>query len=214
MLSKSQLFPRLAEGHAARITVVTPNRRLAHSLLLEFDDYQIARGLTSWEAADILPVASWVERLWEDALYSDLGDSLPLLLTPAQEQHLWEQILAKSGLLIVPQAAAQCREAWRLIHQWRIGTSHATQEDALAFAQWSATYKKQTAADIDAARLPDLMAGLLPKLKTPLLVVAYAFDAMPPQTREFLARFTTEECAPEPMTGSLARAPYSSAKQE
>src|SRR5437868_140345 len=161
MLSQSQLFARLAEGHAARITVVTPNRRLAHSLTLEFDDYQIARGLTSWEAADILPFGSWVERLWEDALYSDLGETLPLLLTPAQEQHLWERILEKSGLLIVPQAAAQCREAWRLTHQWRIGSVHATHEDALAFAQWSSLYRKQTAADIDAARLPDLMVSWL-----------------------------------------------------
>src|SRR5436853_3497723 len=191
MLSQSQLFARLAEGHAARITVVTPNRRLAHSLLLEFDDYQIARGLTSWEAADILPFDRWVERLWEDALYSDLGDSLPLLLTPAQEQHLWEGILAKSGLLIVPQAAAQCREAWRLIHQWKVGTGQGN-EDAAAFSRWASEYRKQAAGEIDAARLPDLMMGLLPKIKTPALVVAYAFDVMPPQTQEFLARFTLE----------------------
>jgi len=44
MLQKSELFARLAVGHAARITVVTPNQRLAHSLTLEFDDYQLARG--------------------------------------------------------------------------------------------------------------------------------------------------------------------------
>src|SRR6266850_1320872 len=124
MLSQSQLFARLAEGHAARITVVTPNRRLAHSLTLEFDDYQIARGLTSWEAADILPFGAWVERLW------------------------------------------------------------------------------------------DLMAGHLAQLKLPSLVVAYAFDAMPPQTREFLSRFPTEECAPDPVTSSLARVAYPSAKHE
>jgi hypothetical protein len=29
MQSKADLFARLAEGHAARITVVTPNKRLA-----------------------------------------------------------------------------------------------------------------------------------------------------------------------------------------
>src|SRR5882672_5585255 len=213
MLSQSQLFARLAEGHAARITVVTPNRRLAHSLLLEFDDYQIARGLTSWEAADILPFGAFVERLWEDALYSDLGESLPLLLTPAQEQHLWERLLEKSGLLIVPQAAAQCREAWRLLHQWRVGTGQGN-EDALAFSAWSDAYKKQTAREIDAARLPDLMAGHLAQLKLPSLVVAYAFDVMPPQTREFLSRFTTEECAPDPIAGSASRAPFPSAKHE
>ena len=32
-LSKTDLFARLAEGHAACITVVTPNKRLAQSLL-------------------------------------------------------------------------------------------------------------------------------------------------------------------------------------
>src|SRR5438876_6282379 len=213
MLSQSQLFARLAEGHAARLTVVTPNRRLAHSLLLEFDDYQIARGLASWEAADILPFGAFVERLWEDALYSDLGESLPLLLTPAQEQHLWERILEKSGLLIVPQAAAQCREAWRLIHQWRIGAGTGN-DDSLAFAQWSSTYKKQTQSEIDAARLPDLMAGHLAQLKLPSLVVAYAFDVMPPQTAEFLARFECVQCAPDPVVSSAARAAFPSAKHE
>ena len=213
MLQKSELFARLAVGHAARITVVTPNQRLAHSLTLEFDDYQLARGLTSWEAADILPFGAFVERLWEDALYSDLGEKLPLLLTPAQEQHLWERILAASGLLIVPQAAAQCRDAWRLIHQWRIGTGPGN-DDALAFGQWSSAYKKETQSDIDAARLPDLMAGYLDQLKKPALIVAYAFDVMPPQTRESLSHFQWVECAPDPITGTAVRAAFPTAKHE
>jgi ATP-dependent helicase/nuclease subunit B len=217
MLQKSELFARLAEGHKARITVVTPNQRLAHSLTLEFDDYQLARGLTSWEAADILPFGAFVERLWEDALYSPIGEMsgspLPLLLTPAQEQHLWERILAASGLLIVPQAAAQCRDAWRLLHQWRIPNGPGN-EDALAFAQWSAAYKKETRGDIDAARLPDLMAGYLDQLKKPALIVAFAFDVMPPQTREFLAHFDWVECTPEPIAGTAVRASFPSAKHE
>src|SRR3989454_6440612 len=127
-----ELFQRLAEGHAARITVVTPNRRLAHALTAEFDAFQIGKGLTVWEAPDILPFGAFVERLWEDALYSELGDKLPLLLTPAQEQQLWEQILEGSDLLIPPEAAAQCRDAWRLLHQWRVGAARGN-EDASAF---------------------------------------------------------------------------------
>ena len=213
MVTKLDLFARLAQGHAAGITVVTPNQRLAHALMLEFDDFQAGNGSSSWDAPDILPFGAFVERLWEDALYSDLGEKLPLLLTGAQEQHLWERILADSGLLIVPQAATQCREAWRLIHQWRIPNGQGN-EDAAAFVQWSSTYRKETRNDVDAARLPDLMAGLLSQLKKPQLVVVYAFDVMPPQTQEFLARFTTELCAPEPTTSVAARAPFPSAKQE
>src|SRR5205823_4961799 len=90
----------------------------------------------------------------------------------------------------------------------------AGNDDSLAFAQWSSIYKKQTQSEIDAARLPDLMAGHLAQLKLPSLVVAYAFDAMPPQTREFLSHFTTDECAADPVASSAARAAFPSAKHE
>src|SRR5688500_17589728 len=155
MLPKAELFARLAQGHAAGITVVTPNRRLSHALMLEFDAFQIAKGLVVWEAPDILPLGAFVERLWEDALYSERGGELPLLLSGAQEEALWQEILEHSGLLIVPQAAAQCRDAWRLAHAWRIRPGGAG-EDAAAFREWSEKYAARTLGQVDAARLPDL----------------------------------------------------------
>jgi len=212
-LAKAELFARFGQGHAAHVTVVTPNRRLAQDLQREFDAHQVAKGLAVWEAPDILPFGAFVERLWEDALYSDLGESLPLLLTPAQEQHLWEEILEDSGLLIVPRAAAQCREAWRLLHQWRIGTGTGT-EDALAFSSWVSKYRKETQSDVDAARLPDLMSGHLPNLKTPKLLVAYAFDVLPPQTKELLEKLNYQECHPDSVQAALARSSFPSATQE
>ena len=208
MLEKD-LFARLAEGHAAGITVVTPNRRLAHELTLGFDAFQ--KDLKSWEAADILPFSAFVARLWEDALYSDQGEKLPLLLTEAQEQLLWERILAKSGLLVVPQAAAQCREAWRLVHQWRIPAGSGN-EDAAAFSRWAAAYKKHTEGETDAARLPDLMAQC--EVRKPKLLVAYAFDLIPPQTREFFQGFETAECRPDPLSSTPVRTSFPSAKLE
>jgi ATP-dependent helicase/nuclease subunit B len=213
MLSKEELFARLAEGHAARITVVTPNRRLSQTLMADFDAFQITKNLTVWEAPDILPFGAFVERLWEDALYSDLGESLPLLLTEAQEQRLWEEILADSGLFAVSQASAQCREAWRLIHQWRIG-SGAGSEDAAAFSSWSKDYQRKTAAEIDAARLPDLMAKHLGSLKTPKLLVACAFDVVPPQTREFLEKFEVAFCNPHQRESTCVRTSFPSARHE
>src|SRR6266567_4931544 len=96
ILKKSELFERLAQGRSAGVTVVTPNKRLSQALMLEFDAFQIGKGLTVWEAPDILPFGAFVERVWEDALYSELGDKLPLLLTPAQEQLLWQEVIASS----------------------------------------------------------------------------------------------------------------------
>ncbi|HVJ12960.1 MAG TPA: hypothetical protein VNC62_15425, partial [Burkholderiales bacterium] len=110
VLAKVQLFTLLEQGHAAGITIVTPNKRLAQALMADFDAYQIKRNLSVWEAPDILPFGAFVERLWEDALYSDLGEKLPLLLPPAQEQHLWEQIVGHSNFLLKEGAARQARE--------------------------------------------------------------------------------------------------------
>src|SRR3989454_3247851 len=212
-----ELFQRLAEGHAARITVVTPNRRLAQALTAEFDAFQIGKGLSVWEAPDILPFGAFVERLWEDALYSELGDKLPLLLTPAQEQLLWQEVIASSregkDLLFTETAAAHCRDAWELHHQWRVGAATGN-EDHSAFSEWARQYQKEALGDVDSARLPDLVAGLLDKLKRPKLLVAYAFDLVPPQTAEFLQHFEFVEVKPEAVQGSSSRTSFASAKEE
>ena len=213
MIPQQELFARLAEGHAGGITVVTPNARLARALTVDFDGFQTAKGLASWEAADILPFGAFVERLWEDASYRDPGETLPLLLTPAQEQHLWEGIVEGSGLLAVAQAATQCREAWRLVHQWRIGPSGGN-EDAHAFSQWSELYRKKTAGDIDSARLPDLMAAHLGKVKAPQRLVAYGFDLVPPQTEEFFRKLNAERCVPPRIPGACRKASFQTAKHE
>src|SRR3990172_10226867 len=81
--TKNEVFARLAEGLAAGVTVVTPNRRLALALKREFDDAQAARGLAVWESADILPLTAFVERAYEDALYSEHAGALPVLLAAA-----------------------------------------------------------------------------------------------------------------------------------
>jgi len=210
-ISKSDLFARLAEGHAARITVLTPNRRLAQSLMADFDAHQSAGGLAAWEAPDILPLDAFVVRLWEDALYS--GRELPLLLAAAQEQAIWEEILAGSDLLSIPQTAAQCREAWRLAHLWRIPAGPGG-EDAQAFREWARKYEARTRGEIDAARLPDLVLEFMNEMKRPSLLVAYAFDIVPPQTREFLSRFPLAHCAPEPSAGRAVKLAFRSARQE
>src|SRR5713101_6899948 len=123
ILKKSELFERLAQGHASRLTVVTPNQRLSRALARDFDLHQIARGLASWESADVLPFSALVDRLHEDALYSELATRLPVPLSGAEEQALWEEVIAASesgkALLSATSAAALAREAWELAHEWK-----------------------------------------------------------------------------------------------
>jgi hypothetical protein len=142
--AKPELLARLAEGHAARITVVTPNARLSRELAREFDAQQAAKGLAVWETADILPLPAFVERLYEDALYSGLAAKLPLLLTDAQARALWESAIRESrwgeALLAVAQAAGEAARAWELAQGWRIDGalgSFPGNDDARAFADWA-----------------------------------------------------------------------------
>src|SRR3982751_6112878 len=123
-LSRRELLQDLARAGAQRPTVLTPNTRLAQSILRDFDRAQAAAGERMWETADVLPFGALVTRLWEDSLYSARGSAVPLLLTPVQELAAWDEAVRASNLpdpvFSVPAAAAQCREAWQLMHAWRI----------------------------------------------------------------------------------------------
>jgi hypothetical protein len=48
----------------------------------DFDPFQIQKGLSVWEAPDILPFGAFVGRLYEDGLYSDPSTELPMLSCP------------------------------------------------------------------------------------------------------------------------------------
>jgi probable DNA repair protein len=227
---KSALLARLAEGHAARIAVVTPNARLSRELAREFDAGQADKGLPVWETADILPLAAFIERLYEDALYSDLAAQLPLLLTAAQSQALWETAIRASrwgeALLAVPQAAADCARAWELAQAWRIAGALANfpgNDDATAFLEWSREYARRCERDgnTDSARLADVVAPLLQEaaLRKPRLLVAYAFDLLKPQEQDFLdacakAGIEVRSCKGDGKTSTTSRRVFPSAREE
>ena len=191
-LPKAQLFARLAQGLAGGVTVLTPNRRLAQALAREFDAGMAAQGRSSWESADVLPYAAFVERCYEDALYSDGAPNLPVLLTPAEERVLWEEVIRRSAageaLLALPETAALAAAAWTTAHAWGLLDclrSGQLNEDANAFRDWCAHYSRRCERDgnTDAARLPDLVAACAngSGLRKPKQLVLYGFDLMTPQ---------------------------------
>lgn len=218
-LTTEELFARLAEGSAAGVTVVTPNARLARALAREFDERQATAGRACWESADILPLSALVERTWEEALYAPGGAGLPMLLAPAQERELWVEAIAASrwagALLDVSRTARQAMEAWRLAHAWRIplqeGGSSGT-EDTRAFATWAAAYARRTKRDglTDAARLPDLEL----RARGTKLLVAYAFDILPPQAQAVLRRYPHAFCMPPARRARALRASFASVAEE
>jgi probable DNA repair protein len=218
-ISRQQLFTRLAEGHAAGITVVTPNRRLAQALRADFDVFQLNKNKTVWEDADILPLDAFVARGYEDALYGEEGGKLPLLLAPAQERELWEEAVRASpsaGLLLdAPRTAARAMDAWRLAQAWGLAgmlEKFDATEDTRAFAGWAQACLRRCRKDklIEAARLPALE---LPAPKTKQLV-AYAFDIVTPQAAELFSRFEFSTCEPEKKQGRTVKTSFASPKEE
>jgi probable DNA repair protein len=181
--------------------------------MARFDAHQAARGLSVWEAPDILPFDAFAQRLYEELLCSDAAEDVPLLLTGAQEQALWEEVLGDADLLSMAQTAADCRDAWRLVHLWRVPAGPGG-DDAQAFQRWAKKYAARTRGEIDAARLPDRLLDFSDNLKAPELLVAYAFDIVAPQTLEFLSRFTWAECHPEIGAAAPIKLRCPSARQE
>ena len=117
----------------------------------EFNSSQVARGRITWGTPDILPIAAFIERAYEEVAYSEQAIKLPILLTPAQEQALWEDIIRHSDqapvLLAVPEAAQLAREAWQLAHEWRLIlqlSNFPLNEDGKVFQAWSQKYKRLT----------------------------------------------------------------------
>jgi probable DNA repair protein len=216
-IEKNELFARLAQGRAAGISVVTPNRRLARVLKSEFDTFQSSKKLSAWEDADILPFGAFVERRYEDALYVEGGGELPMLLSTAQSRALWESVLAGQPLLSVAQAAAECDDAWRLAHAWRIAGAlerFAGNEDTQTFAGWAREYAARCRGGgfADAAVLPDLIAKS--EAQRPRQLVAYGFDILPPQTGDFLRSFAALACHPESKRSKAEKIGFPSARHE
>lgn len=201
----TDIFADLAAGLTAGVTVLTPNRRLAIALKREFDGTQAARGIVIWGSADILPISAFVERLYEDALYSMPAHALPMLLTPAQEQILWEDAINRSdagaALLAVAEAARLAREAWQLAHAWHLIPrlrNFSLNEDGKAFQDWSQRYEQITrrGRQIERARLYDLVTELCEHagVDKPKRVVCYGFDIITSQQAALLSKLEETGC--------------------
>jgi ATP-dependent helicase/nuclease subunit B len=229
-VSREDLLRRLVEAGPGDLAVVTPNQRLAAALTRDYDAHQAARGVAAWDTADILPLSAFVERLYDDGLYSDLASGLPTLLTGAQEQLLWEAVIgdtaAGRALLAAAPAAALARDAWEQAHAWRLLPRLRTfpaSDDARAFADWAWRYEGITARDrlLDRARLADVVAPRLAQaaLRRPATLVVHGFDILAPQAREFLAALAAagtrvEVSAPAGRTGAARRVVFESANDE
>lgn len=199
----TDVFNQLSIGLNSSV-VVTPNRRLAMVLRREFNSYQVTQGCMTWHTPDILPITAFIERAYEEMFYSEQAEKLPILLSTAQEQVLWEGIISGSHQKVqiffaVPEAAKLAREAWQIISEWQLNSrlrNFPLNDDCKVFQSWSKSYKSLTRGknQIDKARICDLVIRLWKhmKIKKPDRMICYGFDIFTPQQRDFLHRFSED----------------------
>ena len=212
--------PTLALLHAAlaaeRVTMVTPNRRLAAYHKHVFDLAQLASGRTAWPTPDILPFSTFVERVWHALSLAGERASPPRLIDSMQSQLLWEQVIRESdaalanALMNIAQTARQAASAWMLVHNWHLLPAmrkFALHDDATMFLSWSRRYRESCRERhvIDEATLPDALAALVAavakdSLDVPGRVLLAGFDIATPQQHHLWRAFRDAGVTVDPVT--------------
>ncbi|ABA57496.1 DNA helicase/exodeoxyribonuclease V, subunit B [Nitrosococcus oceani ATCC 19707] len=196
LICEDDVFAVLGAG----ALLLTINNRLARELQHRYDRVQQVKGLTVWETPQILPWSVWLQRCYDyqTLTLTETDNSSPALLSPLQEQSLWERVIYDSpysgALLQVPATVRTAQEAWRLWHAWRLplaGQSLFLTEDTQAFLEWAQVFEDYCRVDhwLDNARLPDAVGGMLESGQIPLpgTVILAGFDEYTPQQQELLA---------------------------
>ena len=188
----AELSAALSRGAA----VVTANARLARALRQAFGLRQLAAGRSAWQTPSLSPWPVLVDSLRAQHATA----AMPPLLTPLQEQTLWESIVDASpdsaGLLQPHAAARLAAQAWKLIHQWRIpfGGRRRMPEwestaEAKAFFGWAQQFEfhVEWLNRADSARTIETLLAKQAALTGPAELWLAGFDELEPRQRELVA---------------------------
>jgi probable DNA repair protein len=192
-MSQSLLVDALAAG----VIVVTPNNRLARDIALRYDESRRAQGLAAWSAAQVLPWALWLDRLWLEALAAHAGVGR-VLLDAGAARELWYAVVKdeRRKLLNSRGAARHAMDAWTQFHAWRLPNESPRSvaaggagDDVATFSLWCDRYQQRldALAAIDPVQLPDALALAAPSIVRPSpRILLHAFLPITPQQRRLV----------------------------
>lgn len=161
-----------------KTTIITPNRRLAAYLKKEYTSF-CKQGKSFWEAPDILPLGSWLSRLW--AQLEDQGRVSQLLLSPIQEWILWYEMLQNESSII-----GEMQDALKMIKKWAVSYTHPDfllQEDTAFFASCASRFYKtcEQNAWLSETLLTDVLIQNISARDLPTRLVFFEFDEIYPE---------------------------------
>lgn len=122
--------------------ILTPNQRLANTLLHALQEHHLAQGQLAFAPPLLLSFSQFIRLLWKSFLFL----SPKKLLSKDEEQWLWQTILAASStgndLLNTQQAAALVQKAWHDLTQWQLNcdcfaSQLASNDNLHFFSTWA-----------------------------------------------------------------------------
>ena len=187
------------------VTVVTGNNRLAGVIRHAFEQSAMGKGLEVWPTPDVLPWTAWLQTTWEEAVVSGATPAPELLLTPQQEQRIWEDIITESvadqPLQQVTGTVRRAQEAWQLMQSWRLLLNKGVfryNNDSMAFWEWASRFEAKCRKKgwLPIARLSDelqqsVQAG---ELAAPTELALIGFDELTPQQQSLLQTLVESGC--------------------
>lgn len=114
------LLPALNQGEL----ILTANNRLRNHILRAYGVFQQTQHHTVWSAPAIFPLNQWLRERWRQLQDQAYGPSQVMIASPAQRQHLWEDVITHSSVsdaLLQPEPLAQSADsALRNLSLWRL----------------------------------------------------------------------------------------------
>ena len=191
------LLAHIAPGNL----ILTPNQRLTSKILQAYEQQQIQHA-EFWLTPQVLALDTWIKENWLALL--DSGHPLghhSLLLSPAQEHCVWQDIIENNPLdipLLRPHATAEViQQAYKNCQLWKLDFD-AEEFDGTAESQFFRDAAQQfqiacqdngqlSQADLPATLSDAFNQHILPPLNNIILV---GFDAIAPQHQALLNQAT------------------------
>ena len=192
------------------VTIVTPNRRLAASLKQHYERNNCQKQQAAWLTPDILPLSTWIERLWQNVSFP-VQEKMPILLNASQEEAIWVQIINHTrpldAAIQVAEIATLMQTAWRLLKQWLISPDTPSAWAEEDYHSWACQFQQYCTRHnvVDNATLPDLLMKHFSQNNAMLeqKIISVGFTEYTPQVNALLGYFAhtifhpASSCHPE-----------------
>ncbi|MGI9308076.1 MAG: hypothetical protein ACR2P6_02365, partial [Gammaproteobacteria bacterium] len=184
-------------------TVVTPGKRAARELSLEFGRLQLTKGQSAWRSPNVLPWRGWLNNCWQQSLLAG-GTAIDYRLISDQQSRLvWEDVVRSSDVDVslnsVESLARMAMRTWQLQQDWCCSSKQldgfASAPDHMAYRNWAQAYEAACQQNdwVDQAKLPELLLAEPRHWANQADIVFFAFTRWSPRAEQILSAIQTAE---------------------